>query len=981
MAFSNLAQWSVEVNRIQGEADTLRKWIDGDRQILQSRIQSLENAQVTGRTNAGEVLTAEVLSRYQEFIEDISQQIASTEAKLESVSSSLVEIQNQKPQGTADTAVASTQSASTTPQPIVLPEEQRRLTEEERNRLAATSNENSATFPGDEGENGTSDLGGTVAGDDEADDAATAEFFAADQDDADLGDAMSSSAATSSSGGISSDDPLTPPSPEAGASQSFRPLENVLHEYATYTYNLSLQMLDVARYNALTGQSNPTAVPDSGGVLIASAGRRNDTIADFKRNKYFEEDFYFENLKMTTVMGLNARNKGTNAVNLEFTVIEPYGISFLDRLIEASTEYGVQNYIAIPYLLTIDFFGYQEPDYNPSNPIPLTSRKIPIRLLSMNVNFDQRGTVYQFTAVPYGHLAFSETNISLPTNVKIKSNGTLGDFFSINESEVTNLSSNVGAARDAEFQREVDRVIAARTREIEESGDFIAPSTIEKIRADAERVRANRIDFPKSASAIGLGSVLKVYNEFLLREYGLVDEPTKFQFLFHESIRNSKINIDRARDKAHAPMSARSAAGTETQRTADSNEQTGLISSAFNEANGREISFNQGTSIVEIINTLMTASDYIQDQLKPAADAAAPSAETAAAQQQQRVSPYDHFKIVPEIKLGKYDDKRSDYSKTIVFHVIPYKYHGIRYPYINRNTRPRDMDCVKEYNYLYTGKNRDIIDLKINFDTMFYTAITAKPSRLLQEGSRAAAQPQSEGQLPVTPVKALPAQLKFVPNIPGSSNLSQERVEALRAVDLMGNLYSRSQADMLAFDMEIVGDPAYIQQEEFTIFPNTPTSETQNPEDSRLTRDGSLYMNNNNLLVKINFKLPTDIDTENTGLYKFSVNNTRLEKESLFTGIYKILTVDSVFERGVFTQKLNLIRVHNDANAIAQNSPATANPPATSPDRELRDRGATAPDATLDGETRDRGGRLAATAPFAELPEPVGDVDSEGNPL
>ena len=76
---------------------------------------------------------------------------------------------------------------------------------------------------------------------------------------------------------------------------SQKPIENPLHEYASYTYNLSLHMLAIDEYNEIINNNfkntNPAPyVPKN--VLISGAGRYNST--DFVRNKNFKEDFYFE---------------------------------------------------------------------------------------------------------------------------------------------------------------------------------------------------------------------------------------------------------------------------------------------------------------------------------------------------------------------------------------------------------------------------------------------------------------------------------------------------------------------------------------------------------------------------------------------------------------------------------------------------------------------------------------------------------------
>ena len=104
------------------------------------------------------------------------------------------------------------------------------------------------------------------------------------------------------------------------------------------------------------------------------------------------------------------------------------------------------------------------------------------------------------------------------------------------------------------------------------------------------------------------------------------------------------------------------------------------------------------------------------------------------------------------------------------------------------------------------------------------------------------------------------------------------------------------------------------KQEEFTISPERSFDEVD-PADNRVNKDGSLIMTDRNLLVKLHFRFPIDIDTE-TGLYKFNDPLFRLaDTNNTFTGIYRIVMIDNTFEHGVFKQKLKMIRVYNDTDS------------------------------------------------------------------
>ena len=108
---------------------------------------------------------------------------------------------------------------------------------------------------------------------------------------------------------------------EIGVNQTETPTvgKNLLHQYASYTYNLSLHMLSKADFNQMGRDPDSNWVPSK--TLIAGAGKYG--VPGFNRDKNFLDDFYFDNLKMTTIIGSTAGNQGTNAVELSFTIIEP----------------------------------------------------------------------------------------------------------------------------------------------------------------------------------------------------------------------------------------------------------------------------------------------------------------------------------------------------------------------------------------------------------------------------------------------------------------------------------------------------------------------------------------------------------------------------------------------------------------------------------------------------------------------------------
>ena len=125
--------------------------------------------------------------------------------------------------------------------------------------------------------------------------------------------------------------------------------DNILHSYTSYTYRITLFLLTKDDFNNLA--SSPTtfvpkfALISSGGgyATSASAGVAS---AGPVRHPDFLEDFFIDELSMTTVVGLNAKTKAANSVEIGFNIVEPYGMSLLDRLLSVcEVEDGVLNYM------------------------------------------------------------------------------------------------------------------------------------------------------------------------------------------------------------------------------------------------------------------------------------------------------------------------------------------------------------------------------------------------------------------------------------------------------------------------------------------------------------------------------------------------------------------------------------------------------------------------------------------------------------
>jgi hypothetical protein len=698
--------------------------------------------------------------------------------------------------------------------------------------------------------------------------------------------------------------------------RAFNPIPNVLDYYASYTYNISLHALTKDQFNQLT--EGEQYYPEN--VLIAGAGRRSSEgdNGKFKRHKYWQQDFYIDNFKMTSVIGHNAQNKGGNVITLDFDIAEPYGISLLDRLILTAKDLKVPNYLQIPYLLQIDFFGYDQFEHEPSN-TPIARRLFPIRILSVDITFDTKGALYKCKGVPYSHFAFESEITNLPIasrlqTVEDKSDYKLTDFFGTDEEQVRVLSQSLDVDKktsDARYEAALEAAIqSARLNGYNpEKGTKEYASLEQTARDSAGYVTDNsgvrKKLTPPIANANGLGSILNSYYKFLAETEKFGKDanghsivPYTFAFEFAEPISAANVLNQSFRDFAQT-----------TTKTPDRNkEQTeenirnGTLQTGSNP--GLMVTFQKGTSVLKVIEQLVGVSDYILDQIN--------TDETEQAKKEKsKTLPLNFYKISPKIVLGDYDKKRNDYAKNVTYYIQPCQTWGQRLPFGPQGA-PVDADCVKDYNYLFTGKNKDIQNLSINFKSSYFTMYTGGATAKSKDQQRPESQDVAgdEEELALSDGSLFPARI-IATNTTDREKLSSTNEKTTKSGDIFNNIFTRQQADMLKVDMTIRGDPAFIQQEDFTIC--SPQGRVLDDADPRMFKDGSLVVSNGQILVKLTFKFPDDIDTE-SGLTAF---NRELAKTggSVFSGIYRVLRIDNVFERGLFTQKLDMVRIYNDKQA------------------------------------------------------------------
>tara|TARA_Y100000114_G_scaffold153430_1_gene173361 strand:- start:2005 stop:4242 length:2238 start_codon:yes stop_codon:yes gene_type:complete len=121
-------------------------------------------------------------------------------------------------------------------------------------------------------------------------------------------------------------------------------------------------------------------------------------------------DLYFKSVTATSIPGLNEQRRLTSVTTIEMEIVEPAGVTLLERIRGAAINNGYLDHLDAPYLLTIEFKGFDELGQVASDKqAKVMKRLIPVKLIDMQLDVNQAGTVYAVKAIPYNEFAFVNT--------------------------------------------------------------------------------------------------------------------------------------------------------------------------------------------------------------------------------------------------------------------------------------------------------------------------------------------------------------------------------------------------------------------------------------------------------------------------------------------------------------------------------------------------------------------------------------------
>ena len=240
------------------------------------------------------------------------------------------------------------------------------------------------------------------------------------------------------------------------------PQSNILDRYASYTYNISIYLATPTQYQRLITNKRKSVSGFS--LLMSSAGypitgasafnneteTLNETFtqsSQASRNQFFPLDYYLDNIQLKTLVNGKGTMSAHMATELNFRVIEPNGITFIQNLAAATTALAQKTnndsnaYLNQLYLMVIRFYGYDingkliqtttESNANQSDRTAISEKFIPFIFTGIKFKVGNKLTEYDCQAVtPQNMIASGQQRGVIPYNIELTSK-TLNELLSV----------------------------------------------------------------------------------------------------------------------------------------------------------------------------------------------------------------------------------------------------------------------------------------------------------------------------------------------------------------------------------------------------------------------------------------------------------------------------------------------------------------------------------------------------------------------
>lgn len=684
--------------------------------------------------------------------------------------------------------------------------------------------------------------------------------------------------------------------PYAGDDTSASRIPNPLRSHNSFNYVISLGVLDAAEYN------NPELYRSVGGFknyIIQSSGGNLD-----KRYQVFDEigsgssehaEYYIDDIDIEAVVAPNANTRVTLGTSISFNVTEPYSMgNFIQAIIGAAADAGYNSYTQAPFCLKIDFKGWNLDGATDAN---FLTRPIfiPIKFINMEFNVTGTGSTYAVKAVPMSESGLAD-NINM-IKTSIRATGLLlHQVLETNDASITSaINGQIEALEEAGALAPYDRYVIVFPKDMDtlqsalQAGNVNDTAFTTSPQEREEQRRASGISNPQlrnsfNANIITITPPSQTYS--ILKSFA---ENTDFM---------NEIGLSTLNEDTNAPGNS-----SEADVAAATNPETGLTdttSIAVQPADkARDFQFNQSEKITDIIEKIVVQSTFCAEQSTIKANNGL----------------HKWFKIDTHVFIDESPITEAQVGrrpKVYVYSIMPYEVPET--VTMAGNARASNIQglqriAVKEYNYIYTGKNEDVLNFDINFNNAFMltanadfgmtTGTLSDPDSVkvatAQTNSPSGAEPAQPSGEPGATRDDQAGGLQFDNGVSLPTGTMSNDVRR-QIAEMFHDRITNMTVDMVTAEMEIIGDPYYLPQQTGNYVSRRVAD---NPG---ITEDGTMPYTTGPVLVDVNFRTPFD----------YQINGATMEMPLAvpgFSGLFQVWAVTNNFNKGKFTQTLKMIRL------------------------------------------------------------------------
>ena len=677
------------------------------------------------------------------------------------------------------------------------------------------------------------------------------------------------------------------------------PAPNVLSNYASYDYVISLSALTLQDFNY------PDTSYKAGKVLPLICKSGGADPSNRVATAYGKFDFYIDQLTFESIIGL-ANAKGTNVSTIQFDVFEPYSIgTFFLSLQTAAYQAKFDNWRAAPFLLTIEFRGNTENGQIKN--VPFSARHIPIRFTTIGMKASEKGCKYSVMAYATQGQALTTQYANLKTDAIIKGK------------TVQEILQTGSQSLQAVMNTYLEGFVKQQTVTVADKIVILFPNE-DKLASSAQASGGGGGD--KKDTATYNPQQVTSDSAAIFKKIGI--NQTNLQQSAGD------VNILGQATLNYTPAKPGEAAPGDPEIIVD--EKAGTWSRGKMTVDPKEgiMKFPQDVDVPSIINQVLLSSEYPEKALGKL---------EKGFRKWWRIDT-QVFYIDSKENLKQ----TGDYPRIIVYRVVPFDTHS------SKTTSPgaagQGLDeikkaIVKRYDYIYTGKNSEIINFNIDFSVGFANTLAAdklKKSQGVTEAAKNSKQDtenksdlagQAPGNDPNKQAGSAQSMVKYdnlKTDYDGEGGAKPGESEAQRAARIFHKAITNPN-DMVVLELEIWGDPFWIVNSGMGNYTSKPV-----PGIKDLCKDGSVNWQTSEVHTWVYFRSPVDINPV-TGMYDFKSGNytqdltlsSKAAPTIGFTGLYCVNRVTSSFRQGQFRQTLKGYRLSQQENPKVATADQTMN--------------------------------------------------------